>query len=53
MGCEEINQFEAFAVEGDVPDIKEQSWDAAGALRSTILSKTVPSEPQPIAPTRE
>ena len=53
MGCEEINQFEAFAVEGDVPDTKEQSWDAAGTLRSTILSKTVPSEPQPIAPTRE
>jgi predicted SAM-dependent methyltransferase len=22
MGCEEINQFEAFAVEGDVPDLK-------------------------------
>src|SRR5262249_33899517 len=24
MGCEEINQFEAFAVEGDVPHSKEQ-----------------------------
>jgi predicted SAM-dependent methyltransferase len=25
MGCEEINQFEAFAVEGSVPDVKNQN----------------------------
>jgi hypothetical protein len=23
MGCEEFNQFEAFAIEGDVPDYKQ------------------------------
>jgi hypothetical protein len=52
IGYEKVNQFE-FAVESDVADTKEQSWDAAGTLRSAILSKTFASESQSIAATRE
>jgi hypothetical protein len=52
IGYEKVNQFE-FVVESDMADTKEQSWDAAGTLRSAILSKTVPSESQSIAATRE
>ncbi len=51
MGCEEINQFEAFAVEGDVPDVKNQNRDAVGKLESSIPSRIVPSDQQTIAAT--
>lgn len=52
MGCEEINQFEAFADDADVPDVKEQSREAVATLKSGISSKTVPSGPQTIAVAR-
>ena len=53
MGCEEINQFEAFAVEGDVPDVKNQNRDAVGKIELPIPSRIVPSDRQTIAATSE
>jgi predicted SAM-dependent methyltransferase len=53
MGCEEINQFEAFAVEADVPDVKKQCREAVATLKSGVSSRAVPSEPQQIAAARE
>jgi predicted SAM-dependent methyltransferase len=52
MGCEEINQFEAFAVEADVPALKEQSREVVATLKSGISSKTVSPERQTIAGAR-
>jgi predicted SAM-dependent methyltransferase len=51
MGCEEINQFEAFAVEGDVPDLKDQNRNAVTEFKSTIPSEIVPSDREAIAAT--
>jgi predicted SAM-dependent methyltransferase len=51
MGCEEINQFEAFAVEGDVPDLKDQNRNEVTEFKSTIPSEIVPSDREAIAAT--
>jgi len=51
MGCEEINQFEAFAVEGDVPHMKEQNGDAVAKPASAVPSEIVSSDPEAIATT--
>jgi predicted SAM-dependent methyltransferase len=52
MGCEKINQTEAFAVEGDVPEVKRQNRDAVAELETPIPSKFVSSDRQPIAALR-
>jgi predicted SAM-dependent methyltransferase len=51
MGCEEINQFEAFAVEGEVPVGKDQNKDAVTEFESSIPSKIVSSDRQLIRST--